>query len=202
LWKEIVSALLPFAFLSCTTPPNKSFISSPSDRHDFSLLGEGFGIVNREDVGINDCQATPRPFAEDSHAYLYWQCFDVKQARIYCDGKGYDETEKTWMTVMVIVGEKEGVLHEYITRRAIPLKDCQSFRGAWQRFVDGQRHVCVSGSFNQKKKSERQEVWNWTFDRFKTNKGCESYFEGGCSFKYQIEHGCNLPGFSEVHDKS
>lgn len=202
MWKKVTLLLLIFTSLSCATHPSKSSISSSFNRHDYSVLGEGFGILNAEDIAINDCQATPRPFAEDSQAYSYWQCFDVRQARLYCDGKGYDETERTWLTVMVISGKKDGILHEYITRRAIPLKDCQSFRGDWQRLVDGQTNVCISGSFNQKKESERQQVWNWTFDRFKTNKGCESYFEGGCSFKYQSEHGCKLHGFSQGHDKS
>lgn len=202
MWKEVVSTLVVFVSLSCTTPPSKSSVYSPSDRPNYGLLGEGLGIVNAEDIAINDCQATPRPFAEDSHAYRYWQCFDVKKSRLYCDGKGYDETERTWLTVMVISGEKNSIRHEYITRRAIPLKDCQSFRGDWQRLVGGQASVCVSGSFNQKKESKGQLIWNWTFDSFKTKNGCESYFEGGCSLRYQIEHGCNLHGFAEGHDKS
>jgi hypothetical protein len=155
-------------------------------------LSEGFGIVSTEDIAINDCQATPVPYSESSNSYQYWQCFEVKQSRLYCDGKGYDEDEKEWLTVMVISGVRDSILNEYITRRAIPLKDCQSFQQDWKRLTANEKHVCVSGSFNKRQNTKRKWVSNWTFDRFKTRKGCESYFEGGCSLKHQLDQGCKL----------
>jgi hypothetical protein len=188
--EKIGLLFLTFFSFSCVAYPIKtsSFISKSS--YDYDLLGEGFGIIGREDIAINDCQATPRPFSIESTSYQYWQCFEVKQSRLYCDGKGYDESEKKWMTVMVISGIKEGSLHEYITRRAIPLTECQVFEQDWKRLVENEKYVCVSGSFNRKENSKGQWKSNWTFDRFKTKKGCESYFEGGCSLKYQIDQGC------------
>jgi hypothetical protein len=130
------------------------------------------------------------PFSERSTSYPYWQCFDVKKANLFCDGTAYDEDEKERLTVMVITGDLDGASHEYITRRAIPLKTCEKFEKDWERLIKDQDFVCVAGPYTNKNQKSGKWVSHWVFDRFKTLKGCESFFVGGCSLQYQLKHGC------------
>jgi len=159
----------------------------------FGLLTADFGILTSDDLAINTCVARPVPYSDESTSYSYWQCFEVKSSKLFCDGNGYDETEKTRVTMMVISGILEGERHEYITRRPVPLSACKAYLADWTRLVDQEQHVCVSGSFINKKRDQAgRTVTTWVFDRFKTPKGCESYFEGECSLKYKLKHGCKL----------
>lgn len=189
--KEVISlAVLAAFFLSLVVLIVVVKKSEKADlHHNYGLLGEGYGIVTSEDIAVNDCQATPMPFSDQSDAYQYWQCFDVKDSRVYCDGKGFDEDTQLLHTYMVISGIRSGIKQEYVTRRTIPLTTCQEYIKDWKRLVEGEKVVCISGSLlNHSKNQRNEEIYNWIFDRFKTKKGCESYFEGGCSLKYQLEH--------------
>jgi hypothetical protein len=93
----------------------------------------------------------------------------------------------------VVSAEKNGEYHEYISRRAISYSACQWFLKKWHHFTESEKHVCISGQYDNKDENPSEKaVSNWTFDKFKTKKGCESYFFGGCSLKYQMKNGCKL----------
>ena len=193
MWKKIVFLIPALLLLACSSP------SSISSRHQqellskypYALLGDDHEILTLDDLAINACEATPMPFSEQSTSYLYWQCFEVSKAKLFCDGAGYDEDEKMQLTVMVVSGAREGGIHEYITRRAIPLAFCRAFVRDWKNLVLGEKIVCVSGLFTKRYRNKSGDlVSHWVFDRFKTKRGCESFFDGGCSFQYQLDQGC------------
>lgn len=54
--------------------------------------------------------------------------------------------------------------------------------GAWQRITKGQSIVCLNGNggfYNQGEKDGKYRLWTWA--KFKSKKGCYSYFGGECN---------------------
>ena len=42
------------------------------------------------------------------------------------------------------------------------------------------KYVCVSGAEASKEIKDAKTIWVWIFCRYKTRKGCDSYFDGEC----------------------
>ncbi len=155
-------------------------------RFPYGLLGDDFGLLAA-------CIATPEPFSPDSTEYPYWQCFSVQEASFECDSTGYDGSEKSVMAIMAIVARKNGEEHEYLSRRAIPMKGCRAHESEWKKLTARRKHVCLSGALIRiETTTEGKSVGHWIFEALKTDKGCDSYFAGGCDLKYQVKHGCEI----------
>jgi len=67
--------------------------------------------LNIDDLAINACATLEQtPFEEHSNwAYPYWQCFETKSSRLICDGYEYDESEKIFLTILAVLGTKDGL---------------------------------------------------------------------------------------------
>lgn len=149
------------------------------------LLTDDFGILNKQDLKTNTCIAAPTPFSEENKvsSYPYWQCFEVKNSKMHCELGKYDSHEKTLMSMLVVSGTRDGALHEFISRRPIPLRACRLYQQDWQKFTMNEKHVCVSGAEPSKELAGSKITWIWIFGRYKTKKGCDSYFDGECDEK-------------------
>ena len=183
MWKEIVAILCLF---TCST---SSFGSTPFQD---SLIGEDFGILNQDDLAIPTCWVRSKPFnesQEDSvNSFPYWKCFPLSHVNFDCG-----ENQKRQQVIMGFVAQDQGQVHEYLSRSVIPLSSCLKWKQNWKTVTHNQSHVCISGSFIRKKvESDKGAHYSWIFESFKTRLGCSSYFEGGCSLKYQVQHGCKL----------
>ncbi|MBI2646722.1 MAG: hypothetical protein HYW85_06845 [Deltaproteobacteria bacterium] len=81
---------------------------------------------------------------------------------------------------IIIRHEKE--LQTYVDRRAHRVDYCQEFMAEWRRLTKGQSMVCLNGSgggfYHQDEKKGKYKLWTW--EKFKTHKGCYSYFYGTC----------------------
>lgn len=164
-----------------------------SAKYPYGILGNGFGILNETDLALNACDRRPIPFSNEPTPYQYWQCFEVAKSRLFCDGNGIDKSEKSHLTLLIFAGMREDGSHEYVPNRTMPLGACLEFVQDWKRLTAGEKHVCVSGAFSRQESDRSGHLAHyWEFDRFKTNKGCVSYFEGGCSLSYQLKQGCKL----------
>ncbi len=150
----------------------------------FGLLTNDFGILNRDDLETNVCIAGEAPLMDPptNYAYSYWQCFKSQNTRMMCDVGGYDPVEKSRMVMLMIRATRDGQRHEFVSRRLATFQTCQLFLRDWRRFTRGEPVVCVSGSFLSKDKENGQALWSWTFGRYKTRKGCDSYFQDECNF--------------------
>jgi hypothetical protein len=69
-------------------------------------------------------------------------------------------------------------------------KNCLWFKKRWTQLTSNESNVCLAGSnAGIEKESDGSLIRTWVLDRFKTKKGCESYFEGYCSLDYLKKHG-------------
>lgn len=154
-----------------------------NQRFPYGLLTDGYGVLDVLDLKINTCIAEPTPFSKSNtiSPYPYWQCFEVKNSKMNCERGKYDHHEKAVMAMLVVVGERDGERHEFISRRPIPMDSCKLFQKDWQRFTRHENYVCVSGSDHSMEIQNGKSVWIWIFGRYKTKKGCDSYFTGECT---------------------
>lgn len=186
MWKIIIILLLYIN--GANASDNTKHLNELRSAFPYGLLTDDYGILTKEDLEINTCTAPAVPFSPESLAYPYWQCFETKRAKFECEGNKYDPTEKERVTILVISAIRDGELHEYISRRVFSLATCRLFQRDWKKLLKNEHYVCISGSLNQIEKNKSGKTWSWTFDKYKTKKGCDSYFEGDCSLRYQIVH--------------
>lgn len=179
---------LIFFFLICSLSlaiDHQTHLQELKKEFPHGLLTDDFNILNRQDLKTNTCIAGPTPFsqAKISSPYPYWQCFEVKDSKMICERGKYDSHEKTLMSMLVISGTRDEELHEFISRRPIPFESCRLYQKDWRKFTDNERYVCVSGAEPSREIKETKVAWTWIFGRYKTQKGCDSYFEGECDGK-------------------
>ncbi len=155
----------------------------------FGLLTVDYGILDRLDLKINTCIAKPTPFSKNDKIspYPYWQCFEVKNSRMDCERGKYDPHEEALMSMLVLVGERDGERHEFISRRPISLNSCKLYQKDWQKFTRQEKYVCVSGADHSMEIQDGKRVWIWIFGRYKTKKGCDSYFADECNSTKRCE---------------
>jgi hypothetical protein len=133
------------------------------------------------------------PFSFDGDTvYPYWKCYSTKDASLHCDDPDYDEDEKSLVVILSLeIRSQNDGSHDYLTRRAIRLESCKYFQNEFNKITKGESNVCVSGEFWKKNPiGTGNAEMIWSFDKFKTTKGCVSYFAGNCDLSVQLEQGC------------
>lgn len=162
--------------------------------YPYGVIGDDYGILNEDDLAINTCnvkEVEPFSLTVDT-SYPYWKCYSAKDVSILCDDPDYDEDEKSLMVILdlEVRSLKEGN-HDYLTRRAIRLESCKYFQNQFKKTTVNESHVCVSGEFWKiDKRNDGNSQMIWSFDKFKTKKGCVSYFADKCNLKAQLDDGC------------
>jgi hypothetical protein len=181
--KVLVLALLVTSSLLADT--QSSHLRSLRRAFPLGLLTADFGVLDQQDLKINSCIAEPTPFSQKNSAssYPYWQCFEIKKSCLNCELGEYDPVEKALTAMLVVSGEKDGELHEYISRRPMALESCRLFERDWQKFTHDEQYVCISGASASMETDNHKKKWVWIFGRYKTKKGCDSYFDGACEGK-------------------
>lgn len=182
MWKTLIFSCV--LSISAMASEENAHLQELKKNFPYALLTDDFGILNHDDLKINQCIAEPSLFSQNvSTPYPYWQCFDIKDAKMECEGRIYSAEEKSRMSMLVITGARKNELNEFISRRPMKLKTCRLYLHDWARLTKNENHVCISGnsiSSNMHKKGQKKSVW--IFDRYKTKKGCESYFSEMCIF--------------------
>ena len=143
---------------------------------------------------MNTCNVImAEPFSKDSTTYPYWQCFSTKSVKVDCDDFTRDKGAKSATGVMAITVSDSHHHQEYLSRRAIDLEDCHYFKKKWKQLTTQESHECLARPLIDVERldQEKKETF-WIFDKFKTKKGCASYFYGACNLKYLLRHGCSL----------
>lgn len=192
MWKAIIfTFLLPLILIALD---ENVHLQELKNKYPYALLTDDFSILNKDDLKINQCIAEPSHFSENNYTfYPYWQCFELKDVKMVCEGRKYSAEDKSRMTMLVITSLKNGELNEFISRRPMKLKECHIFLRDWVRFTKNQKHICISGSLTESsinKTGKKNRVW--IFDRYKTKIGCDAYFRGTCVPKESNFESCVL----------
>jgi hypothetical protein len=182
---------LSIIFVSAEAFASTKHLKIITSKYPDALIGDDFGVLKRSDLAINSCIAEPSPFSiKASPGYPYWQCFEVKKSKLFCDGHKYSEDYRNFATLLVISSEKNNARHEYYTRRTIDYDVCQEFVRDWKKITKNEKYVCLSGPYiEQEKDTNGMSTSYWIFDKFQTKTGCIPYFKGGCSLNYQLKTG-------------
>lgn len=189
------------------TRMNNHLFDEAKKRFPYSLIGDDYNILDADDLAIVTCRTIkPLQYSPSKHTSndynisIYWKCFSTANVLVDCDGGGsYDKSEHDFLTVMGIIIKSDHEINEYITRRAISVKACKNWKRAWERLSKNQTHACFSGQIlNSNTIVENNKPikrFSWIFESFKTNLGCDSYFDQGCDLKHQIKTGCKVSSF-------
>jgi hypothetical protein len=154
--------------------------------YPYGLLGDDHGILTVDDLALNACIADPQPVSDEIGAYPYWQCFESENVRVECDHGGEQEPGTPVQALFALVIRIPPHKIEYIAHGIMDLSSCREYEKHWRRLTKGEKHACISGPlirFDQDK--DREYDAHWVFDKFKTRKGCVSYFEGHCDIRHK-----------------
>jgi hypothetical protein len=168
---------------------NCAAIEKFSLKHPYNLLTHGYGIVTEDDLAYDNFRREIGPYnPEKSLSELYWQCIPVENvnagfnAWVGPDGMGPHEAIYTMCTLEITVHANNEV-QTFTDRRAHQIDFCLDFTKEWKRLTKNQKFVCLDGEggsfYDDDKNVGRQKLWTW--DKFKTKKGCYSFFAGDCN---------------------
>lgn len=147
-----------------------------------TLLTSGFGVLNKKDIESASAEMVkPVPPYSPNSSYKYWQCFQARSVSLKC---------RSWRDDKMMMGEGDikvysnDVQHEYGFRRAWEIENCKSHLNYWLKLTKNSKVVCLLGEpAGQEEKvvdGKKIIIKGWVWDRLKTKKGCDSYFEGDC----------------------
>ena len=156
------------------------------EKYPYPLLTEDHDILNENDLGAFTWGFKPRLFTteESSGQYNYWQCFPREQVKVSLEDIGYSSTELGWKNnvayLKINVMTDKGIIHAYEMRANWSIKDSQKRFNKWLGLMKGEKYVCLAGEFVRREHVVRgifREEYGWVFEKLKTKKGCDSYFD-------------------------
>jgi len=154
-------------------------------KYPYSVLTDDYGILNEHDLSRPRGFTPPRKFPDGKLYYFYWQCFPRKDVRISLRDIGYssfniDDNDSELTIEAYTISET----HQYGMRRDWPVRGNEKAFDGYQKIMRGQKYICLQGTYFFYKDSvtdgKKNRTYYWTFEKMKTKKGCESYFEGRC----------------------
>ena len=160
----------------------------------YTLLTEDYGILSDNDLAAYTWGKLPRPFdGKMSAAYHYCQCFPRTNISMTLEDFGHSSEDIGWKDtysdISILVYSKPDVFHKYTMHHIFQFSLNQRIFNLWHKLMKGEKYVCLAGSFDKIEQKiqngEAQEIYSWTFDKIKTKKDCDSYFDGGCHRTYQ-----------------
>lgn len=165
--------------------------SSLKQKYPHGLLTEDYGILEENDLLADAKNITPYPYDINKFqpAYMRWQCFPTKNTKFtYDKWKDNDpwrsETIIVDMCAFGIHAREGNISHHYGGRRAYRIEFCKGLEKKWKQLTRNELYVCLNGSpdsiLEEVKGKKNQYEKGWTWNQFKTKKGCHYYFRGGC----------------------
>jgi hypothetical protein len=158
-------------------------------KYPYSILTNDYGILNEMDLNTHKDGTNPPPFLpKEGFGYIYWQCFPRDYLSINLEDLGYSSEDIGWNEnygdLKITVSNKTGTSHEYVMRRSWTVSGYEKRFDLWIKLMKGEKYVCLAGRFiNRKDKVEhgkKHHIYSWVFEKLKTKKGCDSYFDDEC----------------------
>jgi hypothetical protein len=175
MWKALKTRyiVLALSMVALSAAAEVSHQESFQKNFPYGLIGEDYGILSLNDLALNACKFKPVPLTpEDLTPYEYWQCFDVKNISLACEGRHHDLSEG--MLGRVSIRTKSVHLKgKYVESRPWPLRDCRIFIKEIQDLLRNAPHVCISAYFVSEKKDKLDRISRFgLLGRIKTKKNC------------------------------
>lgn len=155
-------------------------------KYPYTVLTDDYNTLSAVDLNSHlDGVFPPTEFPSGKHFFLYWQCFPRENIRISLRDIGYsshnlDENDSE----LTIEAYTESATHQYGMRRDWPVSSNAENFNRYQKIMRGQKYICLEGTYFLSKDTvtdgKKRRIYYWTFEKMKTKKGCESYFEDGC----------------------
>lgn len=170
-----------------------SVSSIAKEKYRYTLITDDYGILNQNDLSTYTGRITKvAPFSgsEREFSLSYWQCFPRDHISITLEDMGYSTEDFGWndslANLKITAMAKPGIFHEYTMRAVIPTYLYEKKFHLWRNLMKKENYVCLGGEFGDRKNKTRedgmkQEIYSWTFDKIKTKKGCDSFFDDDCN---------------------
>ncbi len=162
---------------------------SPSELYPNRLITPDFGIVTADDLAYDSTMRFATPYSpEKSLLARYWQCVSVDTVTLkYNEDTDEDPMGASGIEVpmcdLEIQVRTTGGLHIYGDRRRHPQSFCLQLEKNWQRLTLNEKMVCFNGEDPSNENDQNLGKYRaWVWDKFKTHRGCYSYF-GDCNVK-------------------
>lgn len=184
--------LVLLLFLTCS---NQAWSISPAakQKYPYQLLTDDYGILGENDLAAYASRIKSVPFTGKELGRHYWQCFPRDHVAMTLEDWGYSSENFGWKDTIsdlkVTIRTKSGVFHEYTMRSVMPARIYEKNFHHWRNLMNGEKYVCFAGESGTREMKPgndgvTREIYSWTFDRIKTKKGCDSYFDGDCNRIY------------------
>jgi hypothetical protein len=154
-------------------------------KYPYSVLTDDYGILNQVDLNsVLDGVYPPTSFPKKGHGYIYWQCFPRQQVKISIEDTGYTSMnhDENDAEITITAYSKGNTVHKYGMRRNWPVMGEEDRFNQYVKVMQAEKYVCIAGNFIE---TEGKTVY-WIFEKVKTKKGCEAYFENGCHYSAKI----------------
>lgn len=181
LWSFLVSSSL-FAADQNTPSINQTL----RERYPHSLLTPDYGIVTEFDLADDARTYRMAPYDPQTSRQAYWRCVPTKEvSSLYetwrdSDPLGSKDSIITLCSLYTMVKSKDA-WHLYHGRRAQPVEFCREYIKKWKALTKDEPVVCLSGDATgvetKKVKGVSRRIYSWVWNKFRTPKGCHSYFD-------------------------
>ncbi len=183
---KIIYILVMTVFVFCET---YALSEALKKKYPHSVLTDDYGILNQIDLNsVLDGVYPPISSPKKGYGYIYWQCFPRQQVKISLEDTGYmsESHDETDAEITITATGKDSVIHQYGMRRNWPVLGQKERFNQYLKLMQAEKYVCIAGTFieSEEKTIEgvKHHTYYWVFEKMKTKKGCEAYFEDGCHY--------------------
>jgi hypothetical protein len=199
--KSLSLSLFILLFSACVYN-KKTEVKKPyainEERKKLAVRSEHFGILNEDDINIYAWEMDSGAPLQTAGYGMFWTCYHKsKIKRLYCRSFGPDLSDKNITNSELEFDiQADGVVIKMGQRHAFEYNLCKKMIKEWKDLLKNEEHFCVG--VEQERSHPETKEYRWTYDKFKTKKGCVSYFAGHCEKKYWAQ--CGYPNIS-YHDE-
>lgn len=179
--------LLVLMMTSCVS--RSAFEISEASRK-FAVVTPSYGVLNGDDIDIyawrwNYSDAKPVVFGE------YWACFKKSEIRkMECREFDYDALQNEHNAELEILISDGKRIHDIGARRALDVDVCRKTIFEFKKLLKDEAYFCMGLGFGSTSVAPSGiETVGWFYDKFKTKKGCTSYFGEYCNPNYWKDFG-------------
>lgn len=197
-----MKCIFPILFLCLITPVDSHSASNGAKQnYPHTLLTDDYGILSDNDLASFTWRGTAKPFSADAAKgeYNIWQCFPREYVMVKLSDTGESSDELGWknnvayLEIHVLTDKYmqniNEINHKYEMRTNLSIIEYQKRFNKWLGLMNGEKYVCLAGHFVDIKKKKvmngrTQTTYRWVFEKLKTKKGCDSYFDS-CTPTYE-----------------